>query len=242
MPVTQGQGNPNWSGEETILALDLYLRSSKQILSRNSEEVIELSSYLRSMPFHPDAKKNEKYRNSHGVGMKLQNLHGAATGKGLSASKTDRAIVGEFLEKPELVAKLAAQIREQIGEAKTEGVTSDTDDLNEEFFEGRIVYKMHRTRERKPGIRKKLLKHRQENLHCDLCLRSWDHLPEDLRKSVFEVHHIKPLHMSESKKTKLSDVALLCACCHRVMHKLINRKKSWISISEALQILKAESS
>jgi hypothetical protein len=28
MAVTQGHGNPNWTRDETILALDLYLKSS----------------------------------------------------------------------------------------------------------------------------------------------------------------------------------------------------------------------
>jgi 5-methylcytosine-specific restriction protein A len=33
MPITKGQGNPNWTREETILAMDLLVRSDGAIPS-----------------------------------------------------------------------------------------------------------------------------------------------------------------------------------------------------------------
>ena len=57
MAVTKGHGNPKWTRDETILALDLYFDSDGQIPSSNSAEVIELSNLLRSLPYHSEAAR-----------------------------------------------------------------------------------------------------------------------------------------------------------------------------------------
>ena len=62
--------------------------------------------------------------------------------------------------------------------------------------------------------------------------------PEDpLGESIFEAHHIFPLAAGEERKTKLGDLALLCANCHRMLHRAISTEKRWIAISEAQCIL-----
>ena len=48
-------------------------------------------------------------------------------------------------------------------------------------------------------------------------------------EGVIDVHHTKPLHtLQPGDKTKLSDLALLCANCHRVVHS----QRKWLSVAE----------
>nr|WP_241197755.1 HNH endonuclease [Pseudomonas chlororaphis] len=44
-----------------------------------------------------------------------------------------------------------------------------------------------------------------------------------------DIHHTKPLHtLQPGDKTKLTDLALLCANCHRVVHS----RRKWLSVAE----------
>lgn len=84
MPVTKGAGNPDWTEDETILALDLLLRRMPTIPGKADQEIIELSNLLRALPVHPIEARKDNFRNPDGVALKLQNLYSAKTGKGLS--------------------------------------------------------------------------------------------------------------------------------------------------------------
>lgn len=90
---------------------------------------------------------------------------------------------------------------------------------------------IHNRRERAKGVRPALLtKRKAENtLHCDVCGTKplFDHLIPDV--SIFECHHIIPLHQVGETKTKIDDMALLCATCHRAIHAYISQCKSWIT-------------
>ena len=46
MPVTKGQGNPTWTFEETLLALDLIQRATPRVPGKTSPEVAEVSKTL----------------------------------------------------------------------------------------------------------------------------------------------------------------------------------------------------
>ena len=48
MARTQGHGNPDWTRDETILALELYLSTTEKIPGTNDERVRQLSSTLRA--------------------------------------------------------------------------------------------------------------------------------------------------------------------------------------------------
>jgi 5-methylcytosine-specific restriction protein A len=47
MAVTQGHGNPNWTRDEVLLALDLYLRCADRVPGPTDSRVIGLSEDLR---------------------------------------------------------------------------------------------------------------------------------------------------------------------------------------------------
>ena len=83
MARTQGHGNPDWTRDETILALALYFDCGENVPSKSDPRVQQLSALLRGLPYHAEAARKETFRNPDGVGFKLHNLRSVATGKGL---------------------------------------------------------------------------------------------------------------------------------------------------------------
>lgn len=245
MASTKGHGNPHWSKDETILALELYFKVGGNLSSQHEGLVADLSNYLRSAPFHEGKKKNDTYRNVEGVSFKVQNLRAAATGKGLkNVSKIDREVWQELGDKPELVSALAKEIKANVqlivaSEQQSEAV----DYIDREYLEGDIKHKAHRHRERHPKLRKDLLNKRrlQANVACDICGYDGRGLPEEIIESAFEAHHVKPLQESDGQQsTKLSDMSLLCATCHRLLHRLMKVKDCHVDIEYGKRLLKVE--
>ena len=233
MAVTHGHGNPDWTRDETILALDLYFDCKGHIPSGSDKRVQALSDLLRAFPYHSRAARKESFRNADGVAFKLQNLRQVDTGKGLgNVSKTDRAVWKELGKNPERTKELANLIRS--GVEFIEGDTNEADD--EEFPEGRVITEAHSRRERNPKIRQRLVDQRRKSgrLECEIC----GCLPpaSEFGEAIFEAHHLLPLATTVERKTKLDDMALLCANCHRLIHRAIARLKRWLNIREAKEI------
>jgi 5-methylcytosine-specific restriction protein A len=99
MAVTKGHGNPDWTRDETVLALDLYFHCDRIVPGRADPRVKELSDLLRTIPWSPDVKRNDRFRNPDGVRFKLQNLRSVETMRGLkNISAMDRTIMAEFVK------------------------------------------------------------------------------------------------------------------------------------------------
>lgn len=230
MPITQGAGNPDWSRDETMLALDLLYRHGAPI-HKGHDDVAELSALLRAALIHPVEGRRPSFRNEDGVALKLQNLMSAIEpSRGLSSSSTDRELVAEFpRSRADELAALASSIREAIEEGETAETLTD----DELFVEGQLLTARHRRRDGR--LRKKLLGQTgDDKLVCAICTFSAPPLKRELRESFFEAHHVRPL--SDVKgviSTRVADMSLLCAGCHRFIHKLIATSKRWISIDEA---------
>ena len=235
MARTKGHGNPNWTRDETILALALYFASGERVPSKSAPEVGELSALLRSLPYHQGAARQPTFRNPEGVAFKLQNIRQVATGKGLgNVSRVDRTIWEEFGDKPHEVAQLAAAIRSGVSEF----ANADEPAPEEEFSEGRLLTALHERRERNRALRDLLLKKRlSDGLRCEMCGFHRPELPQDLQGALFEVHHNLPLSSGGERRTRVEDLSLLCACCHRLIHRLIARERRWVSPAEARRVL-----
>lgn len=66
--------NPNWSFEETVLALDLYLQKRPVLPPETDPSVIELSNFLRNRAMVLGISGSDNFRNPTGVSMKLSNI------------------------------------------------------------------------------------------------------------------------------------------------------------------------
>jgi 5-methylcytosine-specific restriction protein A len=189
MARTHGHGNPDWSRDEIILALDLYLDTNRQIPPEDDERVQELSRLLRRFPHHALASRKEAFRNPTGVAFKLQNLRQVATGRGLSnASKMDRQVRAEFGADPKRTKQTANLIKAAI--SASEFLPDIFAEL--EFLEGRLVTELHARRERDPKLRQRLLAARRRKgvLGCDMCSTASCSHDLELEDAMFEAHHL----------------------------------------------------
>lgn len=219
--MSGGHGNPNWNYEETLLVYELLLKHHpEKAPGPSSQEVKDLSDYIRNLPYHKDQDKNEKFRNLNSIAMKLQNLNSELTGKGLSSSnKLDSEIVDRFKTDRAKVTQAAEEIRNGVIYIKDLG---DQEDDQDEVLEGRVRSRVHKSRERRSLRKKKIKEVKAKNgeLVCEECGREEDKSLGDISECIFEVHHVVPISEASKVgvKTKLSDLAVLCACCHRIVH------------------------
>ena len=239
MPSPNGKSNPNWTREETILALDLIVKSGMKAPSKTSSQVKELSAFLQASAVHPLGARDQKFRNPDGVYMKMQNLLSCdlpAGKKGLITTKMDRAVWEEFIGGGKSTDAAAKLIRVSDTALKSLESLEEADD-DEEVTEGSMGTKLHRRRDRARGLRPKVLgRHRKANggkLHCDCCSAKERWRLGAVAEAEFEAHHKVPLASDDGKtKTKVSDLVVLCANCHRLIHALMRHRKAHVTIVE----------
>ncbi|MDR6938202.1 HNH endonuclease [Luteibacter sp. 3190] len=233
MAKTAGRGNPPWTRDETILALDLFFDAGMVALSDSDPRVIQLSQTLRALPGNELRAESPSFRNPAGVSFKLSNLQSVATGRGFAnSSATDLAVWKQFESRRQKVKEIATLILKHVAEAPLE--TDDQDDEELEFPEGSVFTAMHRRRERNRKLRKSLIKERRKHgsLSCDACGKVNPTDDPNLDDAIFDAHHLIPLAEQGERKTRLTDVALLCANCHRLMHRLIAKSGKWLSAED----------
>ncbi|GHF03294.1 hypothetical protein GCM10014715_69500 [Streptomyces spiralis] len=56
-------------------------------------------------------------------------------------------------------------------------------------------------------------------LRCELCSFGFTAADGEPGDGSIEVHHRLPLHISGVTETRIADPALLCANCHRMLHR-----------------------
>lgn len=186
----------------------------------------EVSEVLRALPLPIERPDPERFRNVNGVFMKLQNFKAVdpdytADGRtGLGAGATDReeTLFARFAGDREGLRALARQIRERVAEGGDALPTTPEED-EEGSVEGRLVYRVHKTRERKKGARKKREVLRETGrLECEVC--GFDFLATygERGRGFAECHHRLPLS-NGTRATYLRDLAIVCANCHRMLHR-----------------------
>jgi 5-methylcytosine-specific restriction enzyme A len=239
MARTHGHGNPKWTRDETILALDLYFECSGSIPSKQDPHVKKLSELLQGLPYHAVTSRKGSFRNPDGVVFKLNNLRQVATGKGfVNVSEMDRRIWSEFGNEPGKAKQLASLIRKGVTVTNIINEGPEIDD-EDEFCEGRVLTQLHKKKERNRKLRKALITSRAKigKLTCDMCRQQSITSNPVLEDACFEAHHNVPLSTSTERSTRLADMALLCACCHRLLHRAISTEKHWLTTLEARKIL-----
>lgn len=165
--------NPPWQRDEVILAWDLYRRLGGKIPNTDHPEVIALSDLLNRLPIH--TVRTEKFRNPNGVKFKLANLRAVEQpGSGARGiNRLDQVVWEEFGSDEARLRATAAAIVAGVGapEAQSDVGASEEPD-EEEFPEGRIIYRLHRARERSRALveRKKARVLRSKGkLACEAC-------------------------------------------------------------------------
>lgn len=184
---------------------------------------------------------SETFRNESGVYMKLNNFrrwdpeYTQAGKTGLSkGNKDEERVWAEFASAPEkliaVVSAIHAAIRTPDARVELAAQTDEPDIMEAE--EGRVLTRIHRTRERSRKLvadKKAAVLRTTGKLECEAC--GFDFMKEygAAGEGIIDVHHMKPLHtLQPGQKTALKDLALLCANCHRVVHA----RRKWLTVEE----------
>lgn len=157
-------------------------------------------------------------------------------GVGLSrGSKLEQEVWNEFADHTYYLAQVAKSIREALNLLKEPDHIYDAGE--EEFIEGKILARLHQQRERNPTLvkrKKESVKKIAGKLVCEVCDFDFEAVYGELGSGYAECHHLIPLAQLEKvRKTKLADLAIVCANCHRMLH----RPQSMLAIAELRKIV-----
>lgn len=235
--------NPPWTRDERILTLDLYLQNPRSPPGKASRPVIELSDTLNALGARLGTALGGTYRNPNGVYMKLMNLRSLDPTVrreghvGLRrGAKQDAEVWNDFARDPAKLAATAAAIRAAIVLPDWSPVAEELGYLAE-APEGRILTLLHRTRERsRPLVEAKKRQAVAEGggLRCEACGFDFEAVYGERGRGFVEVHHKRPLHtLTAESTTKLDDLALVCANCHRMIHAAA----PWLTVEDVRSLV-----
>jgi len=113
---------------------------------------------------------------------------------------------------------------------------------DQDFPEGKISYRMHRSRERNAALieKAKILAKKRNNgrLLCDVCGFDFVAKYGKIGEGFIEAHHTIPIsELPEHGRTKVEEIALVCSNCHRMLH----RKRPWLTMKNLTALLGASS-
>jgi len=238
--------NPPWTRDELILALELYLRNPQSPPGKVSKEVAELSVTLNLLGQWLGRNADDKYRNKNGVYMKMMNFRRfdpAATSEGrvglTRGNKEEEVIWNEFAHSPAHLKHVARAIAAALHiDQDLQSEPSHNDDGFCEAPEGRVLTRLHITRERNRKLVEKKKSSelaRTGHLVCEVCNFDFEARYGERGRGFIEVHHTKPVHvLDDGATTKLCDLALVCANCHRMIHSA----RPWLELEELRALLR----
>jgi 5-methylcytosine-specific restriction protein A len=220
--------NPDWTRDELILALDLYFRHGRKQLDARHPDVVALSATLSRLPVHGQELRAAAFRNPNGVAMKLGNFTAvdpSYDGQGLErGGRLERTVWADFAEAPSQLKAAAEAIHDGLQSPDAQlplGFTEEGEE--EEFPEGRILTRLHLARERSAQVvrrKKDAVLAASGRLACECCGFDFDARYGVLGRGFAECHHLLPLaELREARRTRLTDLAIVCANCHRMLHR-----------------------
>lgn len=235
-----GARSPKWAWDELVLACDLLARSGWHELSDTDPQVVELSALLQSLPIVPPDQRGSKFRTPASVRRKMADIatrHPDSNRRQTNGGKLDEEVLAAFLERPEEMHLAAEALRAGARSGAFDDlppVVLDEDGVNE----GRLLERRHYVRERDPKLRAEKIKEALERhgcVACEVCGFDFERTYGSRGARYAECHHVVPLHASGETKTRLADLAVLCANCHRMIH----RGNPWLTPAELRALIAA---
>lgn len=163
----------------------------------------------------------------------LYTAHPDYAGRPTRGGRMDHEVVADFLRDPQGMARVAEAIRTAAAEGEFDelpsGMPGGDDDPGAD--EGGLLMRRHLVRERDAGLKRKKIESvwaRGENLACRVCGFDYERTYGVRGAGYIECHHAVPLHVTGRRTTRLDDLILICANCHRMIH----RGPGWLSPSE----------
>jgi 5-methylcytosine-specific restriction protein A len=176
--------------------------------------------------------------------MKLCNflrLDPAYHGTGLrGGGKLEEQVWNQFAAKRDDLRRTAQAIRAVVQD-DSERLQPFADQEEQEFIEGAVLYRTHVHRERNLELVRKAKERgrtRNGRVNCEACGFDYEAVYGEVGEGYIECHHTVPVsELSPGGKTRLEDIALLCASCHRMVH----RRRPWLRMEQLRSLLKLKS-
>jgi len=146
------------------------------------------------------------------------------SGTGLRAgAKKEEEIWNRFADDQDRLRVVAEAIKSGVQSSIEAEVIGREIDEEDEAPEGRVLFRQHKSRERNPSLvrkRKALALQRDGRLECEVCGFTFEDKYGSLGEGFIEAHHTVPVSSLRSgQRTKVKDIALVCANCHRMLHR-----------------------
>ncbi|MEV4329586.1 HNH endonuclease [Streptomyces sp. NPDC049597] len=225
-----------WVRDELLLALALVVDNGWRELRQQDSRVVELSGLLRSLPLHEDAVADPRFRSPNSVSRKTTDIvtaHPDHLGETTKGGRPTQKIVADYLERPDAILAAARALRHVMDSGELHRIPPQPDETDESgelsSLEGRLLVRLALYRERDRGLRElklRQIRRLKQPIACEVCSFDFGTTYGPLGVGYVEVHHVTPLHAIGPRETRLDDLALLCANCHRMCHRS-HAGKTW---------------
>lgn len=221
--------NPTWTREELILVYDFYLSRGRKGAGPNNPDLLALSRYLRSLPWHANHWRDAQFRNAGAILVKISQLRAYEQDlepPSMSIHRGAQALAQEYRQQPEALHALAEALRASVA-AQAEVMLNDLSESppsieDTSFREGTVQFTVHRRLERnRRAVIAKLAEVKQATgrLACEACGFDFEVAYGEVGRGFAECHHTVPLAQVGERNTKLANLAVVCANCHRMLHR-----------------------
>ncbi|MER5595864.1 HNH endonuclease [Streptomyces sp. NPDC002265] len=214
----------DWTRDELLLACALVAENGWRELRTADQQVQDLSRLLRQLPLHDGAAADPKFRSPGSVSLKTGNIVTARAEYGGAPMKGGRLtseVVADFTDRPAEMLAAARALRAGLASTETIGIPAQEGEADA-AREGRLLTRWALHRERSRPLRDRKIRAALAEggtLHCEVCSFDFTAAYGELGDGYIEVHHRLPLHISGVTDTRIKDLALLCANCHRMCHR-----------------------
>ena len=143
-------------------------------------------------------------------------------GKGLKrGSRLEEEVWATFSCDLKCLDSVSTAIRKAV-EIRDACLESNMDDIEQEAPEGKVLTRLHLFRERSKSLtaaKKKEAMRLTGILECEVCGFSFIRTDGKHGNGFAECHHKKPIStLMPGERTRSSDLAIVCANCHRMLH------------------------
>jgi 5-methylcytosine-specific restriction protein A len=225
---------PAWTWDELVLVCDLMAAKGWTRLLEEQADVKELSEFLQHLQLHPAEVRGDRFRTAGAVARKGENIrqwHEGFAHQENNGGKRDKEVHDAFIADPEGMHEMALALRRELPTAPPEELAFTVEETDDGVSEGGLLQRRYLARERNRPLRRKKINEvlaEHGRLACEVCSFDFKRTYGEHGAGFAEVHHVVPLHVSGSVKTRTADLAILCSNCHRMIHY----RPKWLTPAE----------
>jgi 5-methylcytosine-specific restriction protein A len=235
--------DPPWTRDELILVCEALRQNGWKLIRASDPRAIVLTELLRALPIHPLERRTPRFRSPSSVQRKGADILTRLPeygGKPTRGGRLDAEVLADFLGGPTVMSAAAEALKRERSGGSPELIQLPSPENDEyEAPEGHLLYRRHLIYERSRALRLKRIHAASQinpRLECEACSFGFGETYGSIGEGYIQVHHVVPLHESHGVRTRLSDLALLCANCHVMAHRV----RPWPSVAELRGLIRSQ--